>query len=93
MSETRRLLLDYETDEVGRLAKDDSRIRAALIQAFSDSSEIVRERALLAAIELGDPHIVTDASKTLTDDDADVRVAAAQLLAWYGRAANCSRPP
>jgi hypothetical protein len=78
-------LLDYETDEVGRLAKDDSRVRAALIQAFSDSSEIVRERALLAAIELGDPHIVTDASKTLTDEDADVRIAAAQLLAWYGQ--------
>jgi HEAT repeats len=79
------MLLDYQTDEVGRLAKDDSKFRAALIQAFSDSSEIVRERALLDAIELGDPTIVTDAAKTLTDEDADVRVAAAQLLAWYGQ--------
>lgn len=85
LSETRRLLLDFETDEVARLAKDDSKVRASLVQAFSDSSEIVRERALIAAIELGDPHIVKEASKTIADDDADVRIAAAQLLAWYGQ--------
>jgi HEAT repeat protein len=85
LSETRRLLLDFETDEVARLAKDDTKVRGALIQAFSDSSEIVRERALIAAIELGDPHVVTDASKALSDDDSDVRIAAAQLLAWYGQ--------
>jgi len=77
--------LDFETDEVARLAKENSKVRASLIQAFSDSSEIVRERALVASIELGDPHIVTDASKTLTDEDSDVRIAAAQLLAWYSQ--------
>ena len=58
-------------------------MRKALVRAFSDASEIVRERALIAAIDLGDPAIVTDINKALSDDIDDVRIAAAQALAWY----------
>ncbi|MHA1935144.1 MAG: HEAT repeat domain-containing protein [Candidatus Thorarchaeota archaeon] len=83
MSETRKLLLDFETEEVGALAKNNANVRKALVRAFSDASEIVRERALIAAIDLGDPAIVTDINRALSDDVDDVRIAAAQALAWY----------
>ncbi|MEM2142835.1 MAG: HEAT repeat domain-containing protein [Candidatus Thorarchaeota archaeon] len=83
MSEIRRLLLEYEVEEAGRRARNDPRMRKALIDAFSDVSETVRERALIAAMELEDPSVVLDAVKALEDDDANVRVAAAQVLAWY----------
>ncbi len=83
MSNARRLLLEFETEEVGIRARDNKKMRKALVRAFSDPSEIVRERALIAAIDLGDPSIVTDIRAPLDDDNADVRVAAAQALAWY----------
>jgi hypothetical protein len=83
LSETRKLLLDFETEEVGALAKNNANVRKALVRAFSDASEIVRERALIAAIDLGDPAIVTDINRALSDDVDDVRIAAAQALAWY----------
>jgi hypothetical protein len=76
-------LLEFETEEVGVRARDNKKMRKALVRAFSDPSEIVRERALIAAIDLGDPSIVTDIRAPLDDDNADVRVAAAQALAWY----------
>jgi hypothetical protein len=76
-------LLEFETEEVGIRARDNKKMRKALVRAFSDPSEIVRERALIAAIDLGDPSIVTDIRAPLDDDNADVRVAAAQALAWY----------
>ncbi len=83
MSNARRLLLEFETEEVGVRARDNAKMRKALVRAFSDPSEIVRERALIAAIDLGDASIVTDIRAPLDDDNADVRVAAAQALAWY----------
>ncbi|MCK4484890.1 MAG: HEAT repeat domain-containing protein [Candidatus Thorarchaeota archaeon] len=83
MSNARRLLLEFETEEVGVRARKNKKMRKALIRAFSDPSEIVRERALIAAIDLGDASIVTDIRAPLDDDNADVRVAAAQALAWY----------
>jgi hypothetical protein len=83
LSETRKLLLDFETEEVGALAKNNSKVRKALVRAFTDASEIVRERALIAAIDLGDPAIVNDINRALSDDVDDVRIAAAQALAWY----------
>ena len=83
MSNARRLLLEFETEEVGVRARKNKKMRKALVRAFSDPSEIVRERALIAAIDLGDPSIVTDIRAPLDDDNADVRVAAAQALAWY----------
>ncbi|MCK4279470.1 MAG: HEAT repeat domain-containing protein [Candidatus Thorarchaeota archaeon] len=83
MSNARRLLLEFETEEVGVRARDNKKMRKALVRAFSDPSETVRERALIAAIDLGDPSVVTDIRPTLDDDNADVRVAAAQALAWY----------
>lgn len=83
MSETRRMLLDFETEEVGQKARNDSKVRKALVKALSDTSDIVRERALIATIELGDPTIVTDVVKALKDDDAEVRIAAAESLAYY----------
>ena len=83
MPDTRRLLLEFDTDEVGKLARTKPNEKKALIQAFSDSSDIVRERALIAAIEVADPNIVTDVTKALKDDVADVRIAAAQALAFY----------
>ncbi len=83
MSETRRLLLEYETDVLSSLARKDKRVRKELIQAFSDASEIVRERALIASIDLNDPTVVDDVVKALADTEADVRIAAAQALAWY----------
>ncbi|MFW9933105.1 MAG: HEAT repeat domain-containing protein, partial [Candidatus Thorarchaeota archaeon] len=83
MSETRRMLLDFETDEVGQKARNDSKVRKALIKALTDTSDIVRERALIATIELGDPTIVTDVAKALKDDDDEVRIAAAESLAYY----------
>lgn len=83
MSNARRLLLEFETEEVGVRASKNKKMRKALIRAFSDPSEIVRERALIAAIDLGDPTVVTDIRATLDDDSTDVRVAAAQALAWY----------
>ncbi len=83
MSNARRLLLEFETEEVGVRARDNKKMRKALVRAFSDPSETVRERALIAAIDLGDPSIVTDIRAPLDDDNADVRVAAAQALAWY----------
>jgi hypothetical protein len=76
-------LLEFETEEVGIRARNNKKMRKALVRAFSDPSEIVRERALIAAIDLGDPSIVTDIRAPLDDDNADVRVAAAQALAWY----------
>ncbi|MHA1863666.1 MAG: HEAT repeat domain-containing protein [Candidatus Thorarchaeota archaeon] len=83
MPETRRLLLEFDTDEVGRLAREKPNEKKALIKAFTDSSDIVRERALIAAIDVVDPTIVTDVIKVMDDDTTDVRVAAAQALAFY----------
>ncbi|MHA2323211.1 MAG: HEAT repeat domain-containing protein [Candidatus Thorarchaeota archaeon] len=83
MAKTRSLLLEFETDEVGRLAREKKSERKALINAFSDSSDIVRERALIAAVDLADPTVVADIVKALSDEVPDVRVAAAQALAFY----------
>ena len=83
MAKTRSLLLEFETDEVGRLAREDKTERNALIKAFSDSSDIVRERALIASIDLADPVVVNDIVKALSDEVPDVRIAAAQALAFY----------
>jgi hypothetical protein len=83
LSETRRLLLEFETEEVGIRASKDKRVKKALVGAFSDASDVVRERALLAAIDVGDPTIVTDIIKAMTDEEDSVRIAAAQALAFY----------
>ncbi len=83
MPETRRLLLEFDTDEVGRLAREKPNEKKALIKAFTDSSDVVRERALIAAIDVVDPTIVTDIIKVMEDDTTDVRIAAAQALAFY----------
>ncbi|MFW9974549.1 MAG: HEAT repeat domain-containing protein [Candidatus Thorarchaeota archaeon] len=83
MAKTRSLLLEFDTDEVGRLARENKAERSALIKAFSDPSDIVRERALIAAIDLADPMVVSDVVKALSDDVPDVRIAAAQVLAFY----------
>jgi hypothetical protein len=83
LAKTRSLLLEFETDEVGKLARENTKERNALISAFSDSSDLVRERALIAAIDLADPTVVTDIVKALSDDAPDVRIAAAQALAFY----------
>lgn len=82
-SKIRSFLLEFETDEVGKLARKNAKNKKALIKTFSDTSDIVRERALIAAIDLADPEVVTDISKALTDDVQDVRIAAAQALAFY----------
>ena len=76
-------MLEFDTDEVGRLARTNTNEKKALIRAFTDSSDIVRERALIAAIEVADPNMVTDVAKALKDDVANVRIAAAQALAFY----------
>ena len=60
MSKTRKLLLEFDTDEVGRLAREKPSEKKALIKAFTDSSDVVRERALIAAIDVVDPTIVED---------------------------------
>lgn len=83
LAKTRSLLLEFDTDEVGRLARENKAERSALIKAFSDPSDIVRERALIAAIDLADPMVVSDVVKALSDDVPDVRIAAAQVLAFY----------
>jgi len=83
LSKTRKLLLEYDTEEVGRLARDKPSEKKALIKAFTDSSDVVRERALIAAIDATDPTIVTDIVKVLDDDTTDVRIAAAQALTFY----------
>jgi hypothetical protein len=83
LSKTRKLLLEYNTEEVGRLAREQASEKKALIKAFTDSSDVVRERALIAAIDVVDPTIVTDIVKVLDDDTTDVRIAAAQALAFY----------
>ncbi len=83
LAETRRLLLEYETEQVGKLARENTKARKALVKAFSDASEIVRQRALFAALDMGDPSIVVDVIKALSDDEAEVRVVAAEVLAWY----------
>ncbi|MHA1289318.1 MAG: HEAT repeat domain-containing protein, partial [Candidatus Thorarchaeota archaeon] len=83
MSRTRKLLLDYDTEEVGRLARKKPAEKKALIKAFTDSSDVVRERALIAAIDVIDPNIVVDIVKVMEDDTTDVRIAAAQALAFY----------
>ncbi|TFF91098.1 HEAT repeat domain-containing protein, partial [Candidatus Thorarchaeota archaeon] len=85
LPETRKLLLEYETEEVGRLVKKNSKEKKALVKAFSDSSDIVRERALIASVDAADPTLVTDITKALGDDVADVRIAAAQALAFYSQ--------
>ncbi|MFW9964835.1 MAG: HEAT repeat domain-containing protein [Candidatus Sifarchaeia archaeon] len=83
MAKTRSLLLEFETDEVGRLARENKAELSALIKAFTDPSDIVRERALIAAVDLADPTVVIDVTKALADDVSDVRIAAAQALAFY----------
>ena len=83
MAKTRSLLLEFETDEVGRLARDSKSERKALIKAFTDPSDVVRERALIAVVELADPTVVADIVKALSDEVQDVRIAAAQALAFY----------
>ena len=75
--------MEFETDEVGRLAREQKSERKALISAFTDPSDIVRERALIAAVDLADPTIVTDIVKAMSDEVPDVRIAAAQALAFY----------
>ncbi|MGY5863952.1 MAG: HEAT repeat domain-containing protein [Candidatus Thorarchaeota archaeon] len=82
-SRIRSFLLEFETDEVGKLARKNVKNMKALIKAFSDTSDVVRERALIAAIDVADPEVVTDVSKALSDDVQDVRIAAAQALAFY----------
>ncbi len=77
------MLLEFETEKVGRMAREDKRVRNALVKAFSDPSETIRERALLAAADMNDPNIVDEVVKSLDDDEVDVRIAAAQTLAWY----------
>jgi len=77
------MLLDFETDEVGRKARGDAKIRQSLVKALTDTSDIVRQRALIATIELGDPMIVVDVAKSMNDDDDEVRIAAAESLAYY----------
>jgi hypothetical protein len=83
LSKTRKLLLEFDTEEVGRLAREKTSEMKALIKAFTDSSDVVRERALIAAIDAADPTIVTDIVKVLDDDTTDVRIAAAQALTFY----------
>ena len=83
LSKTRKLLLEYDTEEVGRLARNTPSEKKALIKAFTDSSDVVRERALIAAIDVVDPAIVDDIVKVLDDGTTDVRIAAAQALAFY----------
>ncbi|MGY5852610.1 MAG: HEAT repeat domain-containing protein [Candidatus Thorarchaeota archaeon] len=83
MAETRRLLLEFEIDEVGILARKDKKVRDALVRAFSDSSDVVRARALMAAMDLADPTIVSDVVNSMTDDEDEVRIAAAQVIGWY----------
>ena len=83
MSKTRKLLLEFDTDEVGRLAREKTSEKKALIKAFTDSSDIVRERALIAAIDAIDPTLVEDVIKVMEDTTVDVRIAAAQALAFY----------
>ncbi len=76
-------MLEFDTDEVGQLARTDSKEMKALIRAFTDSSDIVRERALIAAVDAADPTIVNEITKVMDDDVANVRIAAAQALAFY----------
>ncbi|MBE0527194.1 MAG: HEAT repeat domain-containing protein, partial [Candidatus Thorarchaeota archaeon] len=83
MSKTRKLLLEYDTEEVGRLARSAPSEKKALVKAFTDSSDVVRERALIAAIDAVDPTIVLDVVKVMEDDTPNVRIAAAQALAFY----------
>lgn len=83
MSDTRRLLLEFETEKVGIRAQKNKKVRKALVSAFSDASDVVRERALLASIDLGDPSIVVDLAKALNDEEEAVRIACAQALAFY----------
>jgi hypothetical protein len=83
LPETRRLLLEFDTDEVGRLARTDSKEMKALIRTFADSSDVVRERALIAAVDAASPTIVDEITKVMEDDVANVRIAAAQALAFY----------
>jgi len=83
LPETRRLLLEFNTDEIGLLARTDPKEMKALIRAFADTSDVVRERALIAAIEAADPALVNEIAKVMEDDVADVRIAAAQALAFY----------
>jgi len=83
LPETRRLLLEFNTDEIGLLARTDPKEMKALIRAFADTSDIVRERALIAAVEAADPALVNEIAKVMEDSVADVRIAAAQALAFY----------
>ncbi len=83
MSETRRLLLDFETEVVAKKARENKKAREELIRALGDASDVVRERALFASIDLGDPEIVNEIVKSLSDDEEDVRIAAAEALAFY----------
>lgn len=83
MSETRRLLLEFETEEVGIRAQKSQKVRTALVSAFSDASDVVRERALLASMDIGDPTIVVDLAKAMNDEEESVRIACAQALAFY----------
>jgi HEAT repeat protein len=83
MSETRRLLLEFETEEVGIRAQKSKKVRKALVSAFSDASDVVRERALLASMDIGDPTIVVDLAKAMNDEEESVRIACAQALAFY----------
>ncbi|MDF1537528.1 MAG: HEAT repeat domain-containing protein [Candidatus Thorarchaeota archaeon] len=83
MSETRRMLLDFQTEEVGKRARANKNVRNALVKAIKDTSDIVRQRALIATIDLADPTIVTDVVNSLKDDEEEVRITAAEVLAWY----------
>jgi hypothetical protein len=83
LTDTRRLLLEFETDEVGRLARNNPNEMKALVRTFTDSSDIVRERALIAAVDAADPTVVNEITKSMDDDVANVRIAAAQALAFF----------
>ena len=77
------MLLDFQTEEVGRRARSNQKMRKALVKAISDTSDIVRQRALIAALDLADPTIVSDVVKALKDNEDEVRITAAEVLAWY----------
>ncbi len=76
-------MLEFDTEEVGKLARGNSNEKKALVKAFEDSSDVVRERALIAAIDVADPSLVDDIVKVMDDNTDDVRIAAAQALAFY----------
>ena len=77
MEDIRQMLLDWKTEKVAKLCMENDTNFRVLVRLLKDSSEIVRQRAVEALIEIGSAYVVEHLINAMEDSSEDVRVQAA----------------